>query len=197
MPAGGAWGTFNPYTHQQSKQFSSANPWGGGQRQSQQQGRYQQPPMPYSGAGAWGQPQGGGYPYQSQQPSRRGGGGGMGGFGGGRGGGFGGRSSYMPPSRDDMNYQMMMESGMGQGSASYVQSLPEYKRRALLSRAGWGGNLPTFMLSQQPGWGGLQKGAGYDIGSFGQGGGTGGGWIEPQQSNPWMMGSMGAGGQRW
>jgi hypothetical protein len=90
-----------------------------------------------------------------------------------------------------MNYQMMMESGMGRGSADYMSSLPEYRRRQLLSRAGWGGNLPNFLLSQQPGWGGLQQGGGYDIGSFGQGGGTGGGWIEPQQSNPWMMGSMG------
>jgi len=96
MPAGGSWGTFNPYTHQQ--QNSQGRGWGsnvyrGGQRQSQQQGGYQQPPMPYSGAGAWGQNQsqgGGGYPQRP--PQRSGGGGGIG--GGLPGMGIGGRGSY-------------------------------------------------------------------------------------------------------
>lgn len=182
----------NPWTYQSSQQINRTNPWGGGggggyNRGGSQTGsssgywsggRYQ--PHGSSGGG------GGGYPYQPQQPSRRGGGGGIGGFGGFSGRGIGGRGAYVPPSREDTRYQMMMESGMGRGAADYVQGLPDYQRAQLMQRAGWGGNLNTMLLSQQPGWGGLRRPGGFDQ----EGGGFGG---DPYQGNPWAMRSMGGG----
>ena len=188
MPLGGAWGTFNPYSYQQSKQFSNANPWGG-------QGGQQQPPMPYAGAGAWGQPQtgsgsgywsggkyqpygagggGGGYqrPYGGpQRPQGRGGAGGIGGglgMGiGGRGGGPGRGRGGAETTRSEKDYwrqqNMMQNVGQMQGLFGQMPGYGSAMQDALkwMYAPGWGTNefpIQQFIGSLTGGWQGDPKG---------------------------------------
>lgn len=185
MPAGGAWGTFNPYTYQQQHSTGSgygSNVWSGGQRPSQQQqGGYQQPPMPYAGAGAWGQPQGGGGP---RRPQGRGGGGGIGGFGGrspygGYGGRSGGRVDMSWEDKQQQRQQNMMQNvGQMQGLFGQMPGYGGAMQDALkwMYAPGWGTEkfpIQQFIGSLTGGWGGDPKG--YQI-------------TDAPNANPWMGG---------
>jgi len=194
MPAGGAWGTFNPYTYQQ--QHSTGRGWGsnvyrGGQGSSQQQGGYQQPPMPYAGAGAWGQPQQsqGQWGQQPQQPpQRRGGGigGGIGGRGiGGRGGGYGGSQGFGRQGEtasmfDKMNQMSQMQQMMGQiygHDPSFQQSFAQASMPFMHSK--YSGAFPVMDVFSQMG---MREPDPFSSVYFGGGGQPVGG------NNPWMGG---------
>ena len=163
MPAGGAWGTFNPYTYQQ--QHSTGRGWGAGGSS--------RPPMPYGGHGAQ-YPSGGGYrssygreyggraPYGGQQKGYRapsGGGRGGGGIGGSvQGGGAPGwgRYGFSKSGQKRQNiWDLGMAGGMAPAQANYLAGMPGYQMHDLLANAGWGGGINEFLLSQNPMFGGL------------------------------------------
>lgn len=200
MPAGGAWGAFNPYTYQQQRSTGRGfdpGQWGAGKGGNQ-------PPMPYSGFGAWGQPggqqsqwsisgmspygkpSGAGY-YSGRTPTGRGGGGGMGGFGPGM--GRGPMTNYNPRFQSQMQtsrgrdiWGMGMAAGMDPSSMQYILGLPGYQRSALMGKQGWGGSIPEFFMSQNPMWSGLRETMQRPSGD------TGGGY---QSDNPWPGGHWG------